>query len=334
MVNNKWSIIIRTFCQRNDTLIDSLYSIVMQPFSNKEIIIVYDIRNNDEFEQTKALVDHFKSFLPIKEFQFNHKDKNNRGEMHTFINTVVPQLDSEFISFLDDDDVYYPTFSKLVDALKDDSSLTFVMGDYISSQNESMNDSMFVKAKNSLVQGGYNRIKLYINNYIPSNTFVIRASLAKKIKFNTSLDILEDWAFLIDLSKDEDFKPRYISEFVSEYRKYINKSHTGLEHISDTNTEKKRLEIIKKHISEAIFSVPGEEVSDFIKYYDHELSITKSKTFKIFNRLVQNKYIKKIFNSLESKFEKFYFKMKNSPVTSRLITKVVFFAKRRTTQNW
>ena len=64
----------------------------------------------------------------------------------------------------------------------------------------------------------FDRARLFLENYIPINTLVVRraAIMEAGIRFDESLPIYEDWAFLRELAARFEFK--FVNAVVSEYR--------------------------------------------------------------------------------------------------------------------
>jgi len=64
--------------------------------------------------------------LKIKEVTVAKNSTNNRSKL---LNEALKEIDGEFVSFLDDDDVYYPNFAQvLIKKLLDDETITLVNG--------------------------------------------------------------------------------------------------------------------------------------------------------------------------------------------------------------
>lgn len=101
-MNKKVSIVIPTY-GRNDLISKAIESVVVQTYSNKEIIVIDD--NVDEViaDNTRNIALSFKSQIDIKYF----KNSNNIGGALSR-NEGVKFASGEYISFLDDDDFFAP----------------------------------------------------------------------------------------------------------------------------------------------------------------------------------------------------------------------------------
>ncbi|RAI18273.1 hypothetical protein CH337_14640 [Rhodoblastus acidophilus] len=127
----------------------------------------------------------------------------------------------DFVSFLDDDDIYYPNFARrLADALQ------FARADLVYSQanrrepwrEHEMGPELFPAAC------------LVASNFITNSCFALRteALLRSDVRFAENMEYLEDWDFLIALlRKGLRFAPLF--ETLSEFRIF-----------SDGNTEQKK----------------------------------------------------------------------------------------------
>lgn len=95
------SIIVATYRQ-DKKLYSALESLFKQTYENIEIVLIDD--NADEFwnERVKEIVDKFKNYRIIY-----IQNKKNLGVSETR-NTGINEANGEYITFLDDDDVYLP----------------------------------------------------------------------------------------------------------------------------------------------------------------------------------------------------------------------------------
>jgi len=100
----KVSIIVATF-RRDSSLRESLKSLTNQTYSNFEIIVVDDNANSFWNNKTRCIISEFigKSTIEIKYIV----TKKNEGSAKTR-NLGIKNATGEYITFLDDDDIYLP----------------------------------------------------------------------------------------------------------------------------------------------------------------------------------------------------------------------------------
>jgi len=98
---NKVSVVIPTY-KRYHILSRAINCILLQTYKDIEIIVVDDNNENDEFrKKTEILMEQYKNDSRIKYIKHS---KNKNGA--TARNTGVKASDTDFIAFLDDDDLW------------------------------------------------------------------------------------------------------------------------------------------------------------------------------------------------------------------------------------
>ncbi|HCG5122460.1 TPA: glycosyltransferase [Vibrio parahaemolyticus] len=117
----KVSIIIPTY-KRPKNLSNALESVADQDYENKEIIVVCDNGQNSEYNQeTKVIVDNIKLKYPKVDIKIIFHENNRNGAAAR--NTGFLNSSGEFISLLDDDDIYLPgRLTETVNALQNSNS--------------------------------------------------------------------------------------------------------------------------------------------------------------------------------------------------------------------
>ncbi|UTA78635.1 glycosyltransferase [Halomonas sp. XH26] len=106
IVHGRVSVVIPTY-KRPGNLLSALKSVVEQDYSDVEIVVVNDNGVGSEFnKETKDIVDTVRSDSPdCNIIYIEHKDNRNGAAAR---NTGVLNSTGEYISFLDDDDIYLP----------------------------------------------------------------------------------------------------------------------------------------------------------------------------------------------------------------------------------
>ncbi|MFM5068531.1 glycosyltransferase [Aeromonas veronii] len=115
--NDKFSVIISTY-KRPINLYNAVRSAAEQDYTNKEIIIVNDTGPEEEYNiQIRSAVSKVKQEFPAVDIELIEHSVNRNGSSAR--NTGVMASSGEFISFLDDDDIYLPgRLTKTVERLK------------------------------------------------------------------------------------------------------------------------------------------------------------------------------------------------------------------------
>lgn len=101
----KVSVVIATY-RRTHSLKRALESLVNQSYKNIEVILIDDNGNTEWNSKIKLIVDNFRKKHPyiILKYIVNHK---NIGSAKTR-NVGINASSGEFVTFLDDDDIYLP----------------------------------------------------------------------------------------------------------------------------------------------------------------------------------------------------------------------------------
>lgn len=96
------SVVMATY-RREEALKDALESLVNQTYKNIEIILVDDNANKEWNDKVKMIVDETNKVYPI----IYIKNEVNKGSAETR-NIGINKASGEYITFLDDDDLYMP----------------------------------------------------------------------------------------------------------------------------------------------------------------------------------------------------------------------------------
>lgn len=145
----------------------------------------------------------------------------NRG-LANARNVGIAESSSEFITFLDDDDLRLPgSLDKQLRAISDDERIALCYG-----------QTLIGDARRQLPTGEIYPVEcpqgdvfwdLLENNFIPVPTVLARkSSLLKEGCFNTNLDLIEDWDMWLRLS--ERYLVGVVAEPVAIYRKAVAES--------------------------------------------------------------------------------------------------------------
>lgn len=252
------SLIVRTV-NRPTLLTRALASLSNQTSKNFEVVLV-----NDGGDDVQSIVDHYSKHYPITYI------RNLKPLGRTLaINIGIRNARSKWVGFLDDDDILYPwhmaTFSR---ALRSNPEPQVFYSDYNRAYFEqAFDDRAFLTM--SVEPWAYDKNKLWVNNRIPIHTLLIRQSCFKRAGFfDESLEMLEDFEFLVRLSNFADFT--HINSVTCEYRFY-------LDGINSMIYQREKVYEALNHI----YSIHETNNADLIKKRDIELGVIRKEIEKI-----------------------------------------------------
>jgi len=229
------SIIVRTK-DRPHLLKRALNSILTQTYRPIEVILV-----NDFGEDVKNVKSQFESNLPIK-----YIDLPSVGGRAQAANIGLEKAEGKFISFLDDDDLFYKDHIERLAAVLIDSDFQVAYSDAITvwmrynvkggQPHELRRTSL---KKEETTDFSYERLRL--ENYIPFNSILFRDKLLKESGgFDSSLSVFEDWDLLIRIGKIIPFY--HLNSKTCEYFYWVREF--------DKSYEDSYRKIINKHFSD------------------------------------------------------------------------------------
>jgi LmbE family N-acetylglucosaminyl deacetylase len=183
------------------------------------------------------------------------------------------------VAFLDDDDILYPEFSQKMDqALKDTGA------------------DVIYAASNRRVPGqpaeeGYRLIpvlNIFLQNFIPINSYIIcRDSLIKtQIFFDESLDVNEDWLFLLQLI-EKGFRFEAIPDTLSEFRIISDGNKPVKDHPEIWDQAYRR---IQAYIRGRMFLMNGRMVQLLVMAEDEFKSAQNQETIRVGEELYNRKF--------------------------------------------
>ncbi|HUP64255.1 MAG TPA: PIG-L family deacetylase [Thermoanaerobaculia bacterium] len=186
------SVIVRT--RNRPALLREAVASIRASSADAEIVVV-----NDGGESVESILQGDPK-LRLIEFEA----KSGRSEA---MNRGVEAAGSEWIAFLDDDDLFEPEhLPTLMKAASSGGSVAWYT-DAVSVVHERGEDGGTVeKSRDRTYAQDYDASLLLLDNYIPLPTLLIRRSDFLAIKgFDPELDLFEDWDFLIRLSRQGRF---------------------------------------------------------------------------------------------------------------------------------
>jgi FkbM family methyltransferase len=210
------SVIVRTK-DRPSLLTRALQSLANQTFKNFEAVVV-----NDGGADVEPLLEHFRQFFPIT-YVYHPVSKGRTAA----INAGHQNAHGDWIAYLDDDDILYPWhFESLWNATDQGKTKRVVYSSYNLVLYKRAQDLQPIKIKGEAFIE-FNRSALLLNNFIPIHAYLHPADAAKKIgPWDEQLDRLEDYEFLLRLSKIYDFKN--VSKITCAYNTYLDIDNSSL----------------------------------------------------------------------------------------------------------
>ncbi len=193
-VDPVFSVIIPT-CNRAGYLRNAVKSLSEQTFKNFEIIVI-----NDGQEDVISILTEFNDKIKYQYLQ--HLINRERSASR---NDGIKIAKGKYITFLDDDDIYYPEhLSVLFESLNEEVKVVYTDANRVVYEKSS--DGYKLVDKFVPYSIDYSRNKLLIGNLAPINCFAVEKELAfKSGLFNEKLSVLEDWDFLLRVSSLHDF---------------------------------------------------------------------------------------------------------------------------------
>jgi len=184
-----FSVVIVTY-NRPELLKYALDSLAGQKFQNFEVILVND---NGQPVETK-----------LKDFVFPLcyvRQERNRGPAAAR-NTALKLTRGRYITFLDDDDCYLSDhLLELALAIDKDPNGVFYSDAVFIMEKVEGNVRVELTRDRRYQHGEYSRERLFVDNYIPINTFACPRSIILDVGgFDESLSALEDWDLLMRLA--------------------------------------------------------------------------------------------------------------------------------------
>lgn len=243
------SVIVRTV-NRPQMLYRTLTSLSNQTFHQFEVVLV-----NDNGPDLSNIVEKFEGLLNITYLPQSASVGRTQA-----INLGLEKSKGKWLSFLDDDDIFYPWhLATFADAINSQEEATFFYSDYNQAifSNADDEDPLIIRG---MIPWDFDRNALMIRNYVPINTWLMNRALSTKVgPFDQTMDLMEDYEYLLRLSRETEFI--HIKKTTCEYRFYLDginsminqreKTLSALEYIyskysiyNQTTIENRRVELI------------------------------------------------------------------------------------------
>ncbi len=185
------SVLIRTMGRA--TLAQALQSVVRQSFTDWEIVVVNASGKAFDEQIDSAAPDRIRLMEPGRPL--------SRSEA---ANALLEEAQGRYALFLDDDDWLLPDhLSKLVSALDANASWVAAYGDV-----QTVTGSRAQPIAGHIFARDFDFVRLQLENYLPIHAVLFRRSVAQQqppCRFDTALQLFEDWDFWLQLSLRGEF---------------------------------------------------------------------------------------------------------------------------------
>jgi hypothetical protein len=238
--------LVRTTGARNSLLLEALESIALQSLPCLAIVIVHGSE-----ESFKSVCGVCKSVTVRVLHASNADSRRRRGyPINVGIDYCLNELaDVQYLFLLDDDDIVYPFFTRMMTAAFDATEADVIY----SSANYCEAGKL----------GRAYRLKPYYHlfdrNFIPSNSYAIRVEALRQsgVRMDEDLDSLEDWLFLLRLLEHGcRFSPLDIT--LSEFR---SDSAVESAHRYDLESWRASAVRVRSYINQTRFQIPGGDLA-------------------------------------------------------------------------
>ena len=299
-MNKKWTVIVRT--QGKDLeleLNNALNSLIAQTHENLLVLLMIHSNNEKIIEKTLSFIKPFQKMIEIKPVIVSDKQGNRAHPL----NVALKNLDCEYLSFLDDDDIYYPNMgSTLIKALEDNDK-TFALGRSIDvierlETNIAGEEYLYTVSKAKRPYQEFSKPLLLLENFIPFNTFILKTSLLDGVKFNEDMTYLEDWDFLKQLILKEEFSFIQLDVPISEYRRRNDITDT----FNEDNYEKwlKSRETTDNRLKDKETVIRIGDLKHIKSFYENEFEkqragieiIRNNPGYRIWDKAINNRILK------------------------------------------
>lgn len=141
-------------------------------------------------------------------------------------NTGIDNAKGDFISFLDDDDIFLPNhLNTLLCKIKSNENIDVVVSScYVS--NYRINNVNSIRCE-ELWDIDIYPLLLDVTNLFPIHTALFKNFSGTKARFDTSLSVIEDWDMWLRLMREYDYKFVHIKDVTAVYHRLDDNSMIG-----------------------------------------------------------------------------------------------------------
>lgn len=266
------SIIVRYHSRADAKLLEqALFSLCIQTVKVQPILILHNC--TDEF------IDKIETYLRLlpwgRDFKNHWKIKNINSEddiRSQMLNIGIKLADSNFIGFLDYDDIVYQNaYETLIEQQKKTNAQLVVGGCRKAYLDVLISENIYIIRKTPFLDKKVKRLDLLVDNYFPIHSFLINIENMDKedLYFNESLHALEDYAFILNIFAKYTIDLTVMDIPVCEYRIRNDETHTtpfhDLDSINNLPSWSKGRAFITKLKSTLRFNHTLDELNEMLK---------------------------------------------------------------------
>ena len=195
----KVSVILPNY-NSSGTIVATINSVLQQTYKNWEILIIDDCSD----EKTKNIISKFSKKKKIKIIYL----KKNKGAAYCR-NFAIKKTRSDYIAFIDSDDLWQKNKLKLQINFMQENSYFFTYTNY-----KTFKTGSFIKS-NILVPVKFDFNSFIKNTSIATSTMIVKRSITNKVKFSNT-KICEDYYYKCQLLKRVGLAycyPGYLTEY-------------------------------------------------------------------------------------------------------------------------
>lgn len=232
------SIIVRTK-DRAEMLKRTLQSIASQTYRPIEVVVVNDGGCNLNVQELEGILGNLcLHYILLKE---------NTGRAHAG-NVGIENAHGQYIGFLDDDDEFFPHHVQTLLSFLEhsDYNVAYTAAEMILNKFDAQKNCYVEVEKIRVFGKEFSYDDLLIENYIPLMTLLFKSEILKKVKFDTSFDLFEDWDMLLRAGKKNNF--HFINEITARYHQWGG-SQIALRS-SEEDIKQITLRIYKRHFEQ------------------------------------------------------------------------------------
>lgn len=222
------SVIIRTV-NRIDMLENAIQSVIAQHHRWIQLVLIND---GEALEQTEALA-HFAQ-QHLQEVVYRH-NTGTHGRSYA-ANLGLDNATGDYVIFLDEDDWIAPEhISKLLQALSENTrfSVAYTGIALLNEKGEAVKN----------MEDIWEPARLRVVNYLPIHAVIFKRTIVDGCRFDTSIELMEDWDFWLQLASKNDFY--YVSGISGVYN--ITRGQSGLSDNRDVaKVQKSHARILQK----------------------------------------------------------------------------------------
>jgi GT2 family glycosyltransferase/glycosyltransferase involved in cell wall biosynthesis len=233
------SVIVRTK-DRPGFLQRALQSLTEQTFKDFEVIVV-----NDQGRDVSDLIKRFSP--PLSLVYISHSENRGRGAA---LNSGLRRARGEFITYLDDDDIYYPAHLATLYyflSRNDHYAVAYTDAHRAFYEFDFDKNNYILKERKVTYSRDFDRDALLYDNYIPILCLMHhRECLMQVGTYDEEMALFEDWDFFIRLSSIYNFF--HIRKCTAEFSQYAHGSNVTLSNpFGSSGREYYRVKIFEKH---------------------------------------------------------------------------------------